>query len=72
MLRSRAESIAMNVIGFRLFLLILLTAALSACASGYEIGQRLPLSLGGAPDTIPPPQGTPQYDAWLKKPNPKR
>lgn len=51
------------------------TALLMAgCGHGYQIGQAIPVELGGAPNTIPPPAGTPAYDAWLNKPgpNPKR
>lgn len=50
---------------------VTLALGLSACAkSGYQIGQMTPQILGGAPDTIPPPLGTPEYDEWLKKPGP--
>jgi len=44
--------------------------AFSGCVSGYKIGQMVPEVLGGAPNTIPPPRGTPEYEAWLAKPAP--
>ena len=55
----------------RLVLIVTFAIGLSACAtSGYEVGQRLPQALGGASHNIPPPRGTPEYDAWLKQPEP--
>ena len=47
-------------------------ALLPSCMSAYQIGQTVPIVLGGAPDTIPPPRGTPEYDAWLAKMAPKQ
>lgn len=42
----------------------------AGCGRGYQLGQAIPVELGGAPNTIPPPAGTPEYEAWLAKPGP--
>lgn len=50
-----------------------LTLGLLGCStSGYQVGQMVPQILGGAPNTIPPPRGTSEYEAWLKKPGPSQ
>ena len=55
----------------RLVLTATFAAGMSACTtSGYELGQMTPQIFGGAPNTIPPPRGTPEYEEWLKKPSP--
>jgi hypothetical protein len=44
------------------------TTLLASCESPYKLGRAIPVIVGGAPKTVPPPRGTPEYDEWLKKP----
>ena len=57
--------------------LVLAASALSGCGTINEklasgAGYVLPVWAGGEPSDVPPRQGTPEYDAWMKERERKR